>query len=100
MGHVDKDIIRTGRTHQVKSWSHFYDAIRAGLKKHDLRKNDRDYQIGDVLVLNRYDNVRGIYTGDKTRVLITYMTSTRYPCAYSSAVLPPDYVILSLELDE
>lgn len=96
-----EDLVRkimTKREHRVKSWAHFYDAIRDGLKKHDLRLNDRDYQIGDVLILERYDNVKGEYTGESQRAVVTYMTSNRYPCAYSSAVLPRDYVILSLEL--
>lgn len=88
------------KEHIVKSWSHFYEAIREGLKKHDLRKNDRDYQIGDILVLQKYDMTRGVYTGDELRARVTYMTSTRFPCAYSSAVLPADYVILSLELED
>jgi hypothetical protein len=26
------------KTHTVKSWAHFYDAILRGLKTHDLRK--------------------------------------------------------------
>lgn len=84
------------RIHDVKSWAHFYDAIAAGKKLHDLRKNDRDYQVGDLLNLRRYDNINGRYTGESTTVEITYMTSNRVPCAFSSAVLPNDYCILSI----
>lgn len=38
-------------THTVKSWVHFFDAIESGNKKHDLRKNDRNYKVGDTLIL-------------------------------------------------
>lgn len=51
-------------THHVKSWSHFFDAIKRGDKRHDLRLNDRDYAVGDMLVLQRYDPFAGCYTGE------------------------------------
>lgn len=84
-------------THEVKSWAPFFDAIVDGRKGYDLRKNDRNYEIGDVLVLCRYDIVEGKYTGEKCCVTITYMTSNRYPCAYSSLVLPHEYCILGFD---
>lgn len=83
--------------HKVKSWSHFFDAIVRGDKLHDLRKNDRNYNVGDTLILERYDIQKGDYTGEQCEVLVTYMTSNKFPCAYSSAVLPHDYVILSIK---
>ena len=82
--------------HNVKSWSHFFDAIESGHKKHDLRKNDRNYKVGDILKLQRYDNINGEYTGREISRRVTYITSNVTPCAYSSAVLPNDYCILSL----
>jgi hypothetical protein len=82
--------------HEVKSWSHFYDAIKRGDKTHDLRKDDRGYKVGDILNLRRYDIEKGDYTGDECQALITYITSNQFPCAYSSAVLDREYVILSL----
>lgn len=81
-------------THEVKSWAHFFDAIADGRKSYDLRKDDRGYNIGDVLVLCRYDIVEGKYTGEKCCVTVTYITNNQHPCAYSSAVLPHDYCIL------
>lgn len=38
----------------------------------------------------------GCYTGEKHVVEVSFITSSQYPCAFSSAVLPRDYVILSL----
>jgi len=85
------------KTHEVKSWTHYYDNIVVGLKKHDLRKNDRDYKVGDELLLKRYDHFKGEFTGETMLVKITYITSSQYPCAYSSAVLDKNYVILSID---
>lgn len=84
--------------HKVKSWSHFFQAISDGLKKHDLRRKDRDYNIGDTIVLEEYDNINGKYTGRSLKTEVTYITDNRYPCAYSSAVIPNDYCILSLKV--
>jgi len=87
------------KTHKIKSWSHFFDDIKSGIKKHDLRKNDRGYNVGDICILQRYDNIKGIYTGEELPVEISYITDNRTPCAYSSAVLPHEYCILSLDKD-
>lgn len=85
--------------HVMKSWSHFYDAIEKGDKKHDLRKMDRPFEVGDVCVLERYDNINGKYTGENQAVQITYITNNKTPCAFSSAVLDNDYCILSYSKD-
>ena len=84
--------------HTVKSWSHFFKAIKRGDKKHDLRVNDRDYKLGDVLVLQEYDPAAGVYTGHTCCVRVSYITSNQFPCAFSSAVMMKNYCILSLEL--
>lgn len=85
--------------HELKSWAHFFDAIKSGKKKHDLRDlADRDYRVSDVLKLRRYDNINGRYTGEELYARITYITSEVTPCAFSSAVLKRGYAILSLEL--
>lgn len=86
------------KIHTVRSWAHLFDAIKAGHKTHDLRINDRGYQVGDVLRLVRYDNVRGRDGEETLDVRVTYITGRdAVPCAVSSAVLPNDYVILSIQ---
>jgi len=84
--------------HNVKSWSSFYKAIVAGNKTHDLRDmKDRNYQVGDTLILEEYEPFLGAYTGNKAEVEVTYITSKQTPCAFSSAVLDKDFAILSLK---
>ena len=41
--------------HELKTESGPYDAIAAGTKTFEFRRNDRDYRVGDVLQLRRYD---------------------------------------------
>jgi hypothetical protein len=83
--------------HLKKSWTHFFQAIKAGQKLHDVRE-DEGFQIGDVLVLQEYDNINGRYTGEEIEVEVSYITNRTVPCAFSSAVLAPGYCILSLKV--
>jgi hypothetical protein len=84
--------------YNVKSWVPFFQAFKTGAKKHDMRDlKDRNYKVGDILVLEEYDPFKGEYTGDAMRMKITYMTSRDTPCAFSSAALDNNYCILSLE---
>lgn len=88
-------------THYVKSWMHLFDAIERGFKRHDIRDmRDRDYKVGDTLVLQRFDQINGRYTGAVLVTRITYITGRDTPCAFSSAVLDRNFAILSLEIVE
>ena len=66
------------------------------MKTHDLRVMDRDYAIGDVLVLQEYDWGAKTYTGRECRAEVTYITSAQAPCAFSPTALHPQYCILSI----
>jgi hypothetical protein len=83
----------------LKSWSHFFQAIERGDKKHDLRDNsDRKFAVGDTITLREYDPFLGQYSGKECDVVITYITSRDTPCAFSSSVLDRNFCILSLEV--
>ena len=85
-------------TYNVKSWVPFFQAFKRGEKKHDMRDlKDRQYKVGDLLILEEYDPFLGRYTGDMMWMKITYITSSETPCAFSSAALDKNYCILSLE---
>lgn len=84
--------------HRVKSWTHLYQAAKSGHKKHDFRDlTERDYKVGDTLILCEYNFELGEFTGMESTYRITYITSNRTPCALSSAVLDNDYCVLSIE---
>ena len=46
-------------THRLKTWPQYFDEVYACTKTFEIRKNDRDYKVGDELVLERYDPVNG-----------------------------------------
>lgn len=45
--------------HVVKCWPQYYDAIARGEKPFDVRRDDRGYQKGDTLVLQRTVRLMG-----------------------------------------
>lgn len=84
--------------HTVKSWPWFFKAIKDGTKTHELRdKIDRDYKVGDTILMQEFDPRGSGYTGDSVLVEITYITSNDTPCALSGAVLDRSYCILSIK---
>jgi ASC-1-like (ASCH) protein len=62
---------RLGQIHELKILPEYFDAVVNGRKRFEIRKNDRDYQVGDLLILNEWDNG---FTGDLYKVKITYIT--------------------------
>lgn len=87
-------------THTLRSWCHLFQPMLDGIKTHDLRVDDRNYQVGDILHLQEYDITKGDYTGRELKMEVTYITGRgkgQSPCAFSGAVLDPKYVILSVK---
>lgn len=56
--------------HQIKLGKTFFADAAAGIKTFTLRKNDRNYQVGDILEKQEYDN--GEYTGRALRQEVVY----------------------------
>lgn len=84
-------------SHELKCWPAFFDAIASGAKRHDLRRAiDRDFRVGDALLLCEYDPDGGRYTGRRQTAVVTYVTSADMPCALSETALHPDFCILSI----
>jgi hypothetical protein len=85
--------------HRLKCWPEFFEPIIDGAKKHDLRRaDDRDFGVGDKVLLEEYDPERRSYTGRTVIVQITYITSADLPCALSKDALHSDFCILSIAL--
>lgn len=60
--------------HELKIYQEYFEAVKDGRKKFEIRKNDRDYKVGDILVLLEYDKYYEAFTGEKITVEISYMT--------------------------
>lgn len=50
-------------THDLKLWPEFFDDVQSGKRSFELRKNDRGYQVGDVLLLREWEPNTATYSG-------------------------------------
>ena len=51
-------------THQLKIHPQCFRDVSLNLKKFEVRKNDRNYQERDILILNEFEPSTGKYTGN------------------------------------
>lgn len=60
------------KVHYIKCEKDFFNDVVEGYKSFEIRKNDRDYQAGDDIVLREYDKEAAELTGRELRVSIIY----------------------------
>jgi len=60
-------------THELKTWPEPFDAIWNGKKTFEVRKNDRGFEVGDVVVLREYTPSTGVYSGRQVSAKIGYV---------------------------
>lgn len=85
--------------HELKTYPEHFDATRDGCKPFEIRKNDRNYQVGDILILQEYippgifiENRKGNgYTGYEIRREVTFITDFAQQ---------PGYVVMGLRTIE
>jgi len=65
--------VRGQKIHTLKTWPPYFQDIWEGRKTAEVRKNDRDFAVGDVLILNEWNPEENEYTGSCLRVLVTHM---------------------------
>ena len=62
------------KTHSLKCWPEFFEAMLKGEKTFDIRLNDRDFQVGDTVKMREYDPDTKEYTGRGMDFNIVYIT--------------------------
>lgn len=53
------------KVHELKIWPSFFRAVSEGTKTYEIRKDDRGFEVGDVLLLLEFRAHVGEYTGRK-----------------------------------
>ena len=79
--------------HKIKIDPKYFDDVAKRRKTFEVRKNDRAYKVGDLLVINEYDREIEKCTGRYIGVSITYILDNQ-------EYLRDGYVILALEILE
>lgn len=78
--------------HNLKTWPEYYQAVCKGEKTFEIRKNDRDFKVGDTLILKEYNPEKQCYTGDNIRVEVTYILDKK-------PFVPDGYVCMGIRYD-
>jgi hypothetical protein len=60
-------------THELKTWPPYFGQVLSGEKTFEVRKNDRDYKVGDELHLREWDPSLEEYSGRELRRTITFV---------------------------
>lgn len=62
--------------HELKILDNYFDAVESGIKPFEVRKNDRDFHVGDLLYLREVEERKNgelTYTGRSCEKYITYI---------------------------
>ena len=59
--------------HHLKTWPTFFHEVCVGRKLFEVRKDDRDFQMGDTLVLEEWEPTTQEYTGRTISAEVTYI---------------------------
>ena len=84
-----------GQVHQLKTVQPFFDAVWNGTKTAEVRINDRDYKVGDLLELKEYDAVKKKF-GD--RIIPALVTHVLKPDHLHHWGLRDGFVMLSFKV--
>lgn len=60
------------KIHELKILPEYFEAVTSRRKQFEIRKNDRDFKVGDQLILKEWS--QDDYTGDSYKAEITYIT--------------------------
>ena len=61
------------KMHHKKLTQPYFDDVWSGDKRFELRKNDCDYEVNDLIILEEYDSISNTYSGRKIRAHIVYV---------------------------
>lgn len=60
-------------THALKTWPAYFQAIESGSKRFEVRKADRNFKVGDRILLQEYNSTEKVYTGKEWDGVITFL---------------------------
>jgi hypothetical protein len=80
--------------HSLKTHPGEFQDTKAGLKLAEFRLDDRDYQVGDVLILEEWDPETRKYTNDVLWALVRHVQRG------GKFGIPDGYVMMSIDVEE
>ena len=79
--------------HKLKTMPVFYDDVEVGAKCFEIRKNDRNFKVGDILHLLKFIPETGKFTGESVMVRVKYTI-----CLDNVPGMPGGFIGMGIEL--
>lgn len=79
------------QVHKLKTYPHYFQQTLNGNKPFEIRLNDRNFQVGDIVILKEWDNIK--YSGREIKGTIKYILDDKF------IGLAEGYVAFYLELN-
>lgn len=76
--------------HELKTYPQYFQQTLEGNKPFEIRLNDRNFQVGDIVILKEWDNIK--YSGREIRGTIKYILDDKF------IGLSKGYVAFSLDI--
>jgi hypothetical protein len=79
------------KRHELKTVAPHFEHVWFNMKRAEVRRDDRGFAVGDMLVLREYDAAAGVYSGREIEARVTHILA-----GYEA--LAPGYVMLSIDV--
>lgn len=83
--------VETKSIHELKTWPFYFQEVFMGHKTFEVRINDRDFKIGDHVILKEWNPDTKEYTGREAARVITFILFG------GSFGIAPDHVVMSIQ---
>lgn len=68
--------------HDLKTWDEFWSDLESGAKTFEIRKDDRNFQVGDILIQKKFNPRTKTFSGEILNFEITYKTTFKQNKGY------------------
>ena len=75
------------REHDLKIWPVYFEAVVRGAKTYEFPRNDRDFQVGDKLILREWSPESKEYTGRSTVRTIGFISDTMHSAVWGEGMI-------------
>lgn len=84
-------------THSLKTWPGYFDDLASGKKTFELRLNDRDFKVGDTLLLHCWCPATGKYVKSREGFVLTLVRDVTHILHGGRFGLEEGYIVMSLK---
>jgi hypothetical protein len=83
--------------HELKTWPEYFKPLLEGTKTFEIRNNDRNFKVGDFLILQEWEPNKKVYTTRSVGAVVNYILESNIDVNYGLDLgIKPGYVVMSI----